>query len=132
MPVGRLKYLQRLIMTTYDPDPDAQEFRARAQRQSSSGVEVTVAVPDAKESERLFGVPLARRGLQPVYLRVTNRAVVPLRLHFRSLDPHYFPPLEAAARCHFSIIKRLSAFGIFAWYFFPLLLLVPSKLLSVR
>ena len=58
-----------------------------------------------------------------------------LRLHFRSLDPHYFPPLEAAARCHFSILKRLYAFGVFGWFLltlFSFLFLAPLKLLSVH
>ncbi len=123
--------LQRLLMISYHPQPDERGFLARAETQTSAGVEVTVCVPDAKEAERLFGVPLARRGLQPVHLRVVNRSKVPLRLHFRSIDPHYFPPLEAAARCHYSILKRIPAFGVFAVFYFPLLFLAPIKLWSV-
>ncbi len=124
------RFFERLLFTPYNPDPGAQGFLSRGETKSGNGVEVTVAVPDAKESERLFGVALARRGLQPVHVRVVNRSATSLRLHFRSLDPHYFPPLEAAARCHFSILKRLSAFGVFAWYFLAFVFLIPLKLLS--
>lgn len=136
MPAQRWGLLKRLFFVHYVPDPTHLDFLTRAETQTCSGVEVSVAIPDAKESEQLFGVPLARRGLQPVHVRIVNRSAVPLRLHFRSLDPHYFPPLEAAARCHFSIVKRLSTFGLLGWFFLPvllpLLLLLPMKLLSLR
>lgn len=132
MAAGTGELLKRLLFTHYEPEPTENRFLARSESKSQSGVEVTVAVLDAKESERLFGVPLARRGLQPVYVKVANRSAPPLRLHFRSIDPHYFPPLEAAARCHFSLMRRLSAFGILAWLFLPLSLLAPLKLWSAR
>ena len=125
-------WIRRIFLVLYDPDPSQQGFQVRAQTQTVLGVEVTVAVPDARESEILFGVALARRGLQPIHVKVANGSDQALRLHFRSLDPHYYPPLEAAARCHFSILKRLYAFGIFAWYFFPLLILSPFKLWAIR
>src|SRR5262249_4022412 len=104
MSVSVWRWLQALVVIPYHPDPTEKGYLSRAEPQSAAGVEVTVSVPNSKESERLFGVPLARHGLQPVHLRVVNRSSVPLRLHFRSIDPHYFPPLEAAARCHFSIL----------------------------
>lgn len=123
--------LQRLFFILYNPDVSHRRFLDRAQTRTSENVEVTVAVPDARESERIFGVAMARRGLQPIYVKVVNHSQTTLRLHFRSLDPHYFPPLEAAARCHFSIMKRLYAFGIFAWYFLPYLILAPFKFWGV-
>ena len=102
---------------------------ARAESRSHAGVEVTVAIPDSRECKRLFGIPLASKGLQPVFIRVKNGSLTTLRPQFRSVDPHYFTPLEAAARCHFSFTKRLSAFGIIGWLFAPLLLLlIPLKL----
>ncbi len=128
-------WIRRIFFILYDPDPSQMGFLVRSQTQTASNVDVTVAVPDSKESERLFGVSLARRGLQPIHLKVVNRSNVSLRLHFRSLDPHYFPPLEAAARCHFSILKRLYAFGVFGWFLltlFSFLFLAPLKLLSVH
>jgi hypothetical protein len=92
---------------------------------------VTVAVLDAAESDKLFGVALARRGLQPVYLRVANTSKDPLRLQLVTIDPNYYTPLEAAGVNHFSIARRLSAFGFLGWWLFlPLLLLIPFKLIT--
>ncbi len=101
-----------------------------AQTQEDSQAQAVVAVPDARESERIFGIALARRGLQPIYLRITNRSAMPLRLQLVSIDPNYYTPLEAAGICHFSILRRLSAFGLLAWVFLPLLVLLPIKLVT--
>lgn len=122
---------RRLFTTPYDPRPLERAFLERAQTQQGGGAEVTVAVLDAHESEQLFGVPLARRGLQPVFLRITNRGDKPLRLQVVSIDPNYFTPLEASAANHFSLLKRLSAFGILGWFLLPMVfLLLPFKLIS--
>jgi hypothetical protein len=124
----------RKLTTPYTPDPTADSFLERAQTQEGPLAEVTVAVLDAKETTRFFGVHAARRGIQPVYLRITNRANSGLRLQLVAIDPNYYTPLEAAAVNHFSILKRLSAFGLVAWWLFPLLalvvLLVPLKLIT--
>jgi hypothetical protein len=122
-----------LFTVPYRPQPLVREFLSRAQTQEGPLAIVTAAVPDARESERLFGVPIARRGIQPVYLRIVNRGGLPLRLHLVSIDPSYYTPLEAAAANHFSIARRLSAFGLIGWLFFlPLLLLIPLKLITAR
>jgi hypothetical protein len=121
---------QRLFTIAYDPDPSYREFLSRAQTQDSPLAQVTVAVLDAAESERVFGVPLARRGIQPVFLRVVNRAQTQLRLHVVTIDRNYYTPLEAAGVNHYSILKRLSAFGVIGWFFVPLLALIPFKLVS--
>ncbi len=95
---------------------------------------MTVAIPDARECEQIFGVPLTRRGLQPVYLRIANRSATPLRLQLVNIDPNYYTPLEAAGVSHFSILRRLSAFGLLGWLFVPLLplllLLLPLKIIT--
>lgn len=125
-----IHFLKRVFTTVYDPEPAGREFLARGQTQETPAAEVTVAVPSAVESHRLFGVPLAVRSIQPVFLRIVNRHTAPLRLYLLDLDPHYYTPLEAAGINHFSVFKRLSAFGIAAWYFLPLVLLMPLKLLT--
>jgi hypothetical protein len=89
-----------------------------------------VSVLDAAESAKYFGVSLARRGIQPVYLRVANRSHSLLRLRLVRIDPNYYTPLEAASRTHFSFVKRLSAFGLIGWMFLPLLALIPLKLIT--
>jgi hypothetical protein len=81
----------------YDPTPLAEvPFLARAQTREEGGVRVSVAVPDAKESERVFGVPLARKDVQPVWVQVDNASDVPWLLLKRTVDPSYYSPAEAA------------------------------------
>jgi hypothetical protein len=124
MPLPGTLLLRRLFTTPYAPDPTRRTFLKHAQTQQGPAAEVTVAVPDAKESARLFGVPLARRGLQPVFLRIANRGIMPLRLQVLSIDPSYFTPLEAAGVNHHSLLKRLSALGILAWFLLPVVFVV--------
>src|SRR5262249_27895201 len=93
---------------------------------------VCVAVLDHRESERFFGVPLARRGIQPVWLQITNSGREAFRLRLASIDPGYFPPLEAALINHFKIGRRLLAFGLLALWFLPFLVLLPFKVLGAR
>ena len=122
--------LWHLFTTPYRPEPTLRTFASRAQTQENSKAQVTVAVLDAVEAARLFGVPLARRGIQPVYLRIVNRSDRLIRLQLVRIDPNYYTPLEAAAANHFSIAKRLSAFGLIGLLFLPLLLLIPFKLIT--
>ena len=122
----------RLFRVPYTPRPEEQSFRARAEVQRADEFVVQVSVLDDRESERFFGVPLARRGIQAVWLRITNSGAQPCRLRLASLDPNYYPPLEAAYVNHFHIGRRLVGFGLLAWLFLPLLLVVPFKVLSAR
>jgi hypothetical protein len=124
------RIVRNLFWIVYDPRPDYCPFLARSQTQESPEAQVTVAVPSAQESQQLFGVPLARRGIQAVFLRIENRHSAPLRLSMLEIDPHYFTPLEAAGILHFWVLKRLSTLGIAALHFLPLLALLPVKLLA--
>jgi hypothetical protein len=124
--------LWRILTTPYLPEPTFRAFAMRAQTQADDKAEVAVAVLDAAESQKFFGVHLARRGIQPVHLRIVNRSDALLRLQLVEIDPNYYTPLEAAAASHFSILKRLSAYWVihllFFWLFLPLLMLLPFKL----
>ncbi len=116
----------------YSPHPEERLFLKRAQTQGKDEVQTTVAVPSDRESERVFGVRLARHGLQAVWLEIVNGGPEPLWLDRVQLDPDYYTPLEAAHLVHFALGKRLVAFGLLGWLFLPLLPLVPLKLLSAR
>jgi hypothetical protein len=119
-----------LLITPYTPDEGFAAYRDRAVTKEEPRARVTVAVLAAAESRRLFGIDVAKRGIQPVWLEIENRSAGSLRLQAVTIDPKYFTPLEAAGVNHFSIGKRLSAFGAMSWLFYPLLLLVPLKLLT--
>jgi hypothetical protein len=123
-----LHLLAKIFTIVYAPKPELRTFLERSQTQQTPLAEVTVAVLSAHESQQVLGVPLARRSIQPVYLRITNKHAAPLRLYVLDIDPHYYTPLEAAGINHFSVLKRLPTYGIAIWYFLPLLLLMPIKL----
>jgi hypothetical protein len=122
----------RLFRVPYSPRPDEKPFLARAEVQHVGEFVVEVAVLDDREAERFFGVPLARRGIQAVWLRIASGAAQPIRLRLSRLDPNYYPPLEAAYVNHFHIGERLLGFGLMAWLFLPFLLILPFKVLSAR
>jgi hypothetical protein len=122
----------RWLGVAYTPRSEERPFLDRAVARQDGEVLVRASVLDARESERFFGVPLARRGIQPVWLEITNNGAHPYRLRLASLDPNYYPPLEAAFANHFAIGRRLVGFGLLAWLFLPLLILLPFKLLGAR
>ena len=58
---------------SFHPTPmRAVSLHQRAVSQDKGKVRVTVAVPTTGESARLFGVPLAAIGIQPVWLKIEN------------------------------------------------------------
>ena len=122
----------RLLRVLYTPQPDERPFLHRAEVRRDDDLVVQVSVLDDRESERFFGVPLARRGIQPVWLEITNHGDQPYRLRLASLDPNYYPPLEAAFANHFHLGRRLVGFGLLALWFFPFLIILPFKVLSAR
>ena len=93
-------FTSRWLGIPYAPRTEERTFQERAQVQQDDELVVRVAVLDDRESERFFGVPLARRGIQPVWLQISNQEQAPYRLRLASLDPNYYPPLEAAYLNH--------------------------------
>ena len=80
-----------------NPDAAARPaFLERAQSQQEDAVTITVAVPSASETKELFGVPLYRRKIQPVWLEITNDQVSPITFLPVGVDPQYFTPIESA------------------------------------
>lgn len=126
-----LSQLWRLLTTNFEPRPTLRSFEQRAQTQENPDVRVTVAVLDDREGTQFFGVPLGRRGIQPVWVKIENRTSSALRLQLVHISPNYYTPAEAAAANHFSILKRLSGFGLMGWMILPLLALLPLKLLTI-
>jgi hypothetical protein len=126
----RAPWNSRWLGIAYAPRPDARSFLERAQDRRDGEFVVRAAVLDDRESERFFGLPLARRGIQPVWLEITNHCAQPCRLRLASLDPNYYPPLEAAYVNHWRIGRRLLGFGLLAWMFLPFLIVLPLKVLG--
>lgn len=123
---------RRWLTIDYSPHPEERSFLERIQTRREGEVEITVVVPSDQESERVFGVRLARHRLQALWLEVVNGDGESLWLDRVQLDPDYYTPLEAAHLAHFAMGTQLVAFGVLGWLFLPLLPLVPLKLLSAR
>ncbi len=131
--MSKLKAAARRLFTVgYDPSPLERPFLDRALTRSADELEVTAAALSDREARRFFGVRLARKGIQPVWIQVVNRTDGLARLELFSVDPLYYTPLEAAFISHFALASRLLSFGLLAWIFLPFLPLVPFKLLSAR
>jgi hypothetical protein len=122
----------RWLGMPYTPHPEERPFLRRAEVRRDDELVVRLSVLDDRESERFFGVPLARRGIQPVWLHITNNGEQPYRLRLASLDPNYYPPLEAAFANHFAVGRRLIGFGLLAVFFLHLIILLPFKVLGAR
>jgi hypothetical protein len=125
----------RWLGVAYEPRPEDTPFLDRAEVSTDDDLVVRLAVLDDRESDRFFGVPLARRGIQPVWLHIQNVGKQSFRLRVASLDRNYYPPLEAAYACHFRFLKRILGYGLLIWFLMfilPFLFLLVIKLFAAR
>src|SRR5262249_30289487 len=78
--LGLVILLVAMLMSacgSFHPRPMSEvPFLARTVSQEKGKGRVTVAVPTGAESTQLFGVPLATKGIQPVWLRIENHDTV--------------------------------------------------------
>ncbi|WP_035880397.1 LssY C-terminal domain-containing protein [Cupriavidus sp. BIS7] len=74
-------------------DPGYQE---RAVTRTEGGLRVSTAVLSPEESLAVYGVPLADKNIQPVWIEVQNREDRNYFLLSPGLDPNFFPASEAA------------------------------------
>lgn len=83
--------------TSFSPiSIDQVPFKSRAQIQTNGDLTVTAAVPTSEEANALYGVDLASKGIQPIWIEVENRETSPYWLLPSGLDPAYFSAAEAA------------------------------------
>ena len=94
---GLLLLLAACSLTPYKYD-DAPSFAVvdRAVTQQQGQFTVRASVPGIEEAKAIFGIPLEKRGIQPVWLEITNHGSVRARVAPYSLDDEYFPPHEVA------------------------------------
>jgi hypothetical protein len=71
-------------------------YQNRAVTRTEGGIEVSTAVLSPEEGAALYGVPLADRNIQPVWIEVRNREDRRYFLLSPGLDPNFFPASEAA------------------------------------
>ncbi|MEQ9618458.1 MAG: LssY C-terminal domain-containing protein [Deltaproteobacteria bacterium] len=88
--------------------PEEVPFLKRAQTQSRGGLTVTAAVLSREESEEVFGVDLAAKGIQPVWLEIENNTDAPFAFMPIALDLDYFSPNEVSWLNHFKFNRSLN------------------------
>ncbi|MCJ7557230.1 MAG: hypothetical protein MUP90_10005 [Gammaproteobacteria bacterium] len=85
--------------TGFNPKPiDSVAFRDRALTQVENGIRVTTAVPDKQETKELFGAPLYKKRIQPVWIEIENRTEANVWFLPFGVDNDYHTPLEIAAQ----------------------------------
>jgi hypothetical protein len=72
------------------------EVTQRAVTQTLGEFEVSASVPSNEEAEQILGFPIYKRGIQPVWLKITNNSPNRARFVHVSVDREYFSPLEVA------------------------------------
>ena len=71
-------------------------YRERAATQTQGDLSVTVALPTAAEAADIYGVDLAEKQIQPVWIEVRNDTALPYWFLVSGLDANYFAASEAA------------------------------------
>ncbi|MBT8052755.1 MAG: hypothetical protein HKN57_02940 [Xanthomonadales bacterium] len=96
-PLFLLFTLAACSLTPYSPDDiAAAAVQQRAQVQEEGVFRVRASVPGVEEAKQIFGIPLYRRGIQPVWLEISNLSSTRSRVLLSSIDPDYFAPFEVA------------------------------------
>jgi hypothetical protein len=83
------------------PGPfDEISLLGRAESVSEDGIRVSAVIPNQKESQAIFGVDLAKKNIQPLWLEIENSTDRQIIFLPTGLDPEYFSPLEVAFGFH--------------------------------
>jgi hypothetical protein len=87
----------------FAPQPIEQlAFIDRAQQRVDNGLTVTVALPAIAEAKAAYGVDLASKEIQPLWVEIKNENAAPFWFLTSGLDPEYFSASEAAFAFHTS------------------------------
>ena len=82
--------------TTKPPPIDPLAYKIRTQSSINEDLTVTVALPTIAEAQAIYGVELAAKHIQPVWLEVKNDSDDNYWFLPSGLDSNYFSPSEAA------------------------------------
>lgn len=78
------------------PENESKNYKERLITRTDGGLTVSTSVLSDTESETVYGVPLATKGIQPVWIEVENHDDIAYWLLSPGLDPNFFPASEAA------------------------------------
>jgi len=86
--------------TTQPTSVDPLAYRDRTKSNVSGDVTVAVSVPTTAEAQAIYGVKLAAKHIQPVWVEVKNEGTDTYWFLPSGLDPEYYSPSEAAFAFH--------------------------------
>ena len=95
-PLTVLVFFVQGCATTKPAPVDPLAYKNRTKSSVNEDVTVTVAVPTTAEAQAIYGVELAAKRIQPVWLEVKNDSVDTYWFLPSGLDPDYFSSSEAA------------------------------------
>jgi len=103
--IGRARHLRAVVLLFFllligcaasSPRTESLDYRARAETLADGRVRVSAVVLSPQETKNSFNTPLAKKGIQPVWLEIENQEDKEFFLMLLSLDPDYFAPSEVA------------------------------------
>lgn len=98
--IVRTAFIGMIIMPTligcasFEKQP-YQDYKSRAISRADGEVKIRSSVLSDDESRDVYGVPLAKKGIQPVWIQVENGDDAAYWLMPIGLDPNFFPASEA-------------------------------------
>jgi hypothetical protein len=82
---------------SFRPVPLAEvPFKDRAATQTDDVFRVSVVALSPEESKKIFGVDVATRDVQPVWIEIENKSENPYWIYPSRTDPDYYSPAEVA------------------------------------
>lgn len=99
--IGLLHLMPAVVLAQAEGGPDHRLMpppNDRTQVNTERDVRVTTAVPSAAETEDVFGVPLYKGNIQPVWIQIENLGEETLYFLPVGLDDAYFTPIETSYR----------------------------------
>lgn len=83
--------------SSFKPAPASyQPHQSRALTETNGPIVASVTVLSRDEAERMFGLPLHKQGIQPVWVRIQNSDTNGYLFLPASLDANYYSPAEVA------------------------------------
>ena len=81
----------------------------RALTEEKNGFRASTAVVQDNETKQIFGIDLARKKIQAIWIEIENNSDRPVTLLPTAIDPEYFSPLEVAFAYHKPLSKDANA-----------------------
>jgi hypothetical protein len=100
LPLAALAFIIQGCATTKPLPADPLAYKNRTKSSVKGNVAVTVSVPTIAEAQAIYGVELAKKHIQPVWVEVKNDSTAHYWFLPSGLDPSYFSPSEAAFAFH--------------------------------